>query len=272
MKTGCYFIISVETKGTRKTRIYDKYPKGIRLLAYSSDFLFHRIFAKLKSTRKFYYTLTKGNNRAMSLTEAMGRLVSCGFEVIDYKRIGYRTYIVTKKVTEPVYDMQPTYGPFCQLNRLGKNGERFTVYKIRTMHPYSEYLQDYIFEKNNLQNGGKIKNDFRVTEWGKFFRKYWIDELPMLYNWIKREMKLVGVRPLSTQYFGLYPKDLQKLRTKVKPGLIPPFYADLPVSFEEIVASEKAYLESYMKRPLRTDTTYFSRAMYNIVFKNARSK
>lgn len=46
---------------------------------------------------------------------------------------------------------------------------------------------------------------------------------------------LVGVRALSEHYFNLYPPDLQELRCKFKPGLVPPFYADMPVTFEEIV-------------------------------------
>jgi lipopolysaccharide/colanic/teichoic acid biosynthesis glycosyltransferase len=271
IESGNYFITSVETKGKRKERIYQKYPNGIRQFVYAADFFFHRVIAKLKTTRQLYYSITKGTNRALSLTETLGRLVSCGFEIIDYKEIGYKTYIVTKKVTDPVYDLQPTYGPFCQLQRVGCKGEKFTVYKIRTMHPYSEYLQNYIFEKNDLQDGGKINNDFRVTSWGKWFRRLWIDELPMLYNWLKREMKLVGVRPLSGHYFNLYPSDVQEMRYNIKPGLVPPFYADLPVTFDEIVESERKYLTAYFKKPIRTDIKYFFKAMYNIFIKRARS-
>jgi hypothetical protein len=84
-------------------------------------------------------------------------------------------------------------------------------------------------------------------------------------------LKVIGVRPLSEHKFSIYPEDLQKLRTKIKPGLIPPFYADLPESFEELLNSEKNYLESYFKNPLKTDIKYFFKAFKNIVFKHARS-
>jgi len=60
------------------------------------------------------------------------------------------------------------------------------------MHPYSEYLQSYIYEQNKLQEGGKFANDFRVTTLGKCMRKLWIDELPMFINLFKGQLKIVG--------------------------------------------------------------------------------
>ena len=45
----------------------------------------------------------------------------------------------------------------------------------------------------------------------------------MLINFFKGDMKLVGVRPLSKQYFELYKKEVRERRIKYKPGLIPPF-------------------------------------------------
>ena len=73
----------------------------------------------------------------------------------------------------------------------------------------------------------------------------------MIYNFIKGDLKLVGVRPLSKDYFKRYPKDLQKLRVKTKPGLIPPYYVDLPVTFDEICDSERRYLDLYLKNPFK---------------------
>jgi lipopolysaccharide/colanic/teichoic acid biosynthesis glycosyltransferase len=103
--------------------------------------------------------------------------------------------------------------PWCSLNAQVWGGRWFT-YKFRTMHPYSEYLQEYVYARQGLQKGGKIENDFRVTTWGRFMRKFWLDELPMLYNWIKGDLGIVGVRPLSFHYLDLYDKELQELRKK----------------------------------------------------------
>jgi lipopolysaccharide/colanic/teichoic acid biosynthesis glycosyltransferase len=139
------------------------------------------------------------------------------------------------------------------------------------MHPYSEYLQSYINSKYGLQSGGKFNNDPRVTTIGKIFRKFWLDELPMIVNLLRGELKLVGVRPLSRHYFSLYPESVQSDRIKTKPGLLPPFYADLPETFEEIIESERRYLKSYQTYGRLTDVKYFGVIFYNIVFRRARS-
>ncbi|MCH8557089.1 MAG: hypothetical protein LAT84_04670 [Balneolia bacterium] len=64
---------------------------------------------------------------------------------------------------------------------------------------------------------------------------------------------------------------LNRQRIRFKPGLIPPFYRDLPETLEEIAESERAYLEAYEKKPIRTDIRYFFSSMYNIIVKRARS-
>jgi len=202
---GQYLVITMETKNARKQRLLNKFPKGFNWLYYSCDFVFKRIFPKWKPTRSFYFSITKGHNRVMSITEGLGRLICCGFEIVDYKRIGFQTCIIAKKVDEPAYDMQPTYGALIRLRRVGLKGKVFQVFKLRTMHPYSEYLQDFVFKKYDLEDGGKFRNDFRMTTWGTSFRKYWIDEFPMFMNVFRGEMKLVGVRPLSELLFQPLP-------------------------------------------------------------------
>ena len=61
------------------------------------------------------------------------------------------------------------------------------------------------------------------------------------------DLNLIGIRALSEHYFNLYPKSLQLKRVKFKPGLIPPYYADLPKTFEEIIESEIKYLNKKEK-------------------------
>lgn len=267
---GLYFSIA-ETINTRKKRILKQYPIIINRIIYAFDYLYNRVFAKMYPTR-FIYKMISHKNRAISKAELLGRLYASGFEVVNDDEIDGQYVCITRKADEPKKIDYEAIGGVIRLKRLGKNGKIIGVYKFRTMHPYSEYIQAYIYEKNNLQEGGKFKEDFRINRMGKYMRKMWIDELPMLINVLKGEMKIVGIRPLSEHYFSLYTKELQDLRITTKPGLLPPFYADSPVTLDEIMASEFRYLNAYKKHPLLTDVRYFFKILYNILIKKRRSK
>lgn len=236
------------------------------------EFLFKRVFPKMPVLKKLYFFTTKGKNRLLSKAEALGRLVSCGFDILDVKEIDGIHYFAAKKVKEPVYDMNPSYGPLFKMKRVGKNGKIIGVYKLRTMHPYSEYLQDYVLKLNGYAESGKPADDFRLVPWGKVLRRYWIDELPQLINVFKGELKLVGARPVSQRYFQDIPEDLQKLRLAQKPGCVPPYVAlDRAGAVDSVLQAEKEYLEEKLKNPYTTDLKYFFKAIYNIVFKHKRS-
>ena len=265
------FIGCVETNELRKKRIINKYPVGFAQVYYIFDFIFKRIFPKLPITKKIYFKITAGRNRVLSKSETMGRLYSCGFSILAEKLINNHLYFVVRKVKEPSFDPEPSYGPIYKMKRVGKDGRIINVYKVRTMYAFAEYLQQYVYEKNSLQDGGKFKNDFRISTVGKFFRKYWLDELPMLINLFKGELKLVGVRPLSPHYLSLYSEKLKEMRLRQKPGLIPPFYVDMPKTLKEIMESELRYIEQHEKAPLKTDLKYFFKALHNILIKRARS-
>jgi len=265
------FVGTCETKFLRKQRILKKYFPGLNWIMYTLDFIVKRVFPKFILTKKIYFFLTRGENRVITRAEALGRLYSCGFEVVEERFIRGLLYFAVRKIKDPAYDMNPTYGPFVKLYRVGKGGKMIKVYKLRTMHPYSEYLQDYVYQKNRLEEGGKFKDDFRISTTGKIFRTFWLDELPMIINVLKGDMKIVGVRPISKQYFDLYREELQQKRIGYKPGLVPPFYADMPKTIEEIQDSEMRYFVLYDANPIRTDVAYFFRAFNNIIFKKARS-
>ncbi len=236
------------------------------------NFFMHRVCPKLPYVKKAYFFFTKGKNRLLSKAEALGRLVSCGFDILDYKVIDGVHYFASIKIKEPSYDMNPSYGPLFKMRRVGKNGEIIGVYKFRTMHPYSEYLQSYILKLNGYSESGKPANDFRLVPWGKFLRRYWLDELPQLINVLKGELKLVGARPVSQTYFNDIPKEIQELRLKQKPGCIPPYVAlNRKSSVNCVLESEKEYLQEKIKNPYFTDTKYFFSALFNILFKGKRS-
>ena len=235
-------------------------------------FIFHRVFPKLAITKQIYFILTDGKNRTLSKAEIFGRLSFCGFKMEKYETIGNQIYFTCKKSKTISEEQSPSYGPIVKLKRIGHHGRIINIYKFRTMYPFSEFIQKDVFEENNLDASGKFLNDFRITSWGRILRKYFIDEIPQLYNWLRSDINLVGVRAISKHYYNLYPKELQELRINFKPGLIPPYYADMPTTFDEIVESEVRYLQKKKEKPIITNMIYFVKALINIIFSGARSK
>lgn len=273
LPTNHFFAFKVATAENIKTNILAKYPLWIFWIYYPFHFLGCRVLPKLKGLRKISRLI--GIPVDMSKSEIMGRLIYQGFKVEQIHETDKETFFIAKRHESynpsescPV----PSEGIVFTMKRCGKNNKPITVYKFRSMHPYAEYAQEYLHQTNGLDEGGKFRNDFRVSTGGRLLRKYWIDEIPMIVNLLKGDIKLIGVRPLSEHYFSLYPPEAQSVRTRHKPGLLPPFYADLPKTFDEIVASEVRYLEAYEKEPLKTDFIYLGRILKNIFIKKARSK
>lgn len=256
-----------------KSKILAKYPPVLNWIVYSLYFFQKRVVPRLLLTSRLYYDVTKGRKRMLSKTEVLGRLYYCGFQVDEIVPMGHIEYVFAHRHSQPYPQEQiKVYGPLIKLPRVCKNKEIRYFYKMRTMHPYAEYIQQYVFDsRGGMDIADKSNDDWRITSWGRFMRKYWLDELPMLINWLKRDVKLVGVRPLSRTMFDTYPEWLQEKRTKTKPGLIPPFYIDHPKTFEELFASEDAYLTEYLAHPFRTDVKYFFLTMRSILTRKTHS-
>jgi hypothetical protein len=273
LKFGAYFVGCVRSIHVRYNYFFHKYPYPLAALFHISESFFHRVLPKLPIIKVFYFAFTKGRNRTLSKAETLGRLQYCGFKVTAVKEIEDKLYFITRKVGVPSQDTDPSYGPFIKMRRVGQDGETLFIYKFRTMYAYSEYLQEYIFDNyGGTIDGDGFQNDFRITAWGKFFRKLWIDELPQLINWVRGDISLVGVRALSEHKFSLYSEEVQRLRVQFKPGLVPPFYVDLPKNLSELQQSEKKYLLKRKKRPIYTQFEYFFKAWWNILVRGARSK
>lgn len=271
LEMGGYFVGSVETAHAREDRIKARIPSLLRKPYLFFDYLLQRVLPKLPYVKRAYFFLTKGRNRVISEMEAYGRLYSCGFKLVQSKETDGMLHFVAQKVKKPEYNKEATYGPLIKLRRVGKGGKLLNVYKMRTMSPYAEYVQQLIYEWNGVGDGAKFKDDPRITRLGGFMRKFWIDELPMLFNLLKGDLKIFGVRPISPHYFSLYPKEFQEFRKKFKPGLIPPVYVEIPKSVDDTVDIERRYLEAYQRNPILTDLRYTFLAFYNIIFKRTRS-
>lgn len=104
--------------------------------------------------------------------------------------------------------------------RVGRDGNMFTFYKLRTMVVDAE-SQRRLFDAGNQRRGGplfKLADDPRVTRVGRFLRASSIDELPQLWNVLRGSMSLVGPRPALPSEVAHFDERL-RTRTSVPPGL-----------------------------------------------------
>ncbi len=269
---GGVYIGCGETIQERLRNLIDHFSPVLGYPIYVVDFIFNRIFPKLKLTQGLYFSITKGRNRPLSKCEILGRLYFCGFRVVAEREINGRLYFIAVKTGLPREDTNPSYGPLFRMKRTGKDEKTIYVYKLRTMHPYAEYLQHYLVEKHGYGDKGKILDDFRVTYWGQHIRNVWLDELPQLLNLVKGELSLVGVRPLSDRFLKEYTPEQRKERHRYKPGCIPPYVALRMQKVEEYIKSEQIYLAEKRKHPILTDIKFFIMAVFNILTRRIRSE
>jgi lipopolysaccharide/colanic/teichoic acid biosynthesis glycosyltransferase len=272
LKTGGLYIGNCETLEDRKYKLVGNLPRLIGGPIHAADFLINRILPKMPYLKGLYFSLTKGANRPLSQCEMLGRLYYCGFRVHETLRYNNRLYFIAIKEKSPSTDANPSYGPVFRMKRTGKNGKRIYVYKFRTMHPYAEYLQHYMVERYGYGDKGKIDDDFRVTEWGRVLRKLWLDELPQLYNLLKGDLGVVGVRPLSDRFLKEYPDELLQERSLYKPGCVPPYVALRMQRVEDYLESERIYLRQKKRHPLWTDVKFLIWAVFNILTNRIRSE
>ena len=101
-------------------------------------------------------------------------------------------------------------GPvFYRQLRVGRGGERFELWKLRTMVPGAETMGAGIYV---------LEGDARITRVGRLLRRFSLDELPNLVNVLRGEMAIVGPRPTVQEQVDRY-TDRQRRRLEVKPGI-----------------------------------------------------
>jgi exopolysaccharide biosynthesis polyprenyl glycosylphosphotransferase len=111
-------------------------------------------------------------------------------------------------------------GPvFFKQMRCGLNGRKFMLIKFRSMIVGSEVRQKELRRLNEMSGPVfKIHRDPRVTTFGRFLRKFSIDEFPQLFNVLRGDMSLVGPRPPLPEEVDLY-ETWQRRRLSMKPGV-----------------------------------------------------
>ena len=143
----------------------------------------------------------------------------------------------------------------------GFQGKEFVGYKFRTMYRYADSQKKDLQELNEMSGPVfKVSNDPRITKFGKFLRKYSLDELPQLYSVLKGEMSFIGPRPAG---FNEYPEyqDWQRRKLSVVPGMSCLWQVEgrnKIDSFDEWVKLDLKYIDNWS---LVLDTKIFFRTI-----------
>jgi exopolysaccharide biosynthesis polyprenyl glycosylphosphotransferase len=179
-----------------------------------------------------------------------------------FKRIFDTTFLVIlAPIWVPVFALivltQAIFNPgpiFFKQRRLGRYGKKFDIYKFRSMSSkYSGQDAITIFKKmgrddlaEEYARARKIKNDPRITRFGRILRTTSLDELAQLINVLKGELSLVGPRPILPDELKFY-KTRSPLLLSVKPGItgLASVSGRSELSFERRVDLELYYAQNW---------------------------
>ena len=145
--------------------------------------------------------------------------------------------------------------------RVGYKGKTFSTYKFRSMHQNdctgkqfgelgeeAEKKEKELIKKQSIKKGPiyKIAHDPRVTRFGKYIRRWSIDELPQFINVLKGNMSVVGPRPHQPREVDLYKKDHPTVFS-IRPGItgLAQISGRSDLSFEEEMQLDLLYIERW---------------------------
>lgn len=141
-------------------------------------------------------------------------------------------------------------GPvFFRQQRAGRGGRRFDMIKFRTMRQGADEEKIHLAHLNHTGDVRlfKIPSDPRVTAFGRFLRRWSLDELPQVWNVLRGDMSLVGPRPFFEADFAAY-EDHHFRRLDTKPGITGLWQVSgrsEVVDFEDVVFLDRQYIEHW---------------------------
>lgn len=200
------------------------------------------------------------------------RVVSICEKDVDYKKLEARRSLVyrsTKRGLDIIFAilgvtiMLPVaiivkiisicYGDYNSIiykhTRIGKNGQKFQMYKFRTMVPNSKEILDELLKdekyRKEWEENQKFENDPRITKIGSILRKTSIDELPQFLNILKNDMSLIGPRPLVPGELEAHNGN-PNIYQKVKPGITSWWasHGRSAISYEDRLNLEYYYIQN----------------------------
>jgi len=136
--------------------------------------------------------------------------------------------------------------PFYRQKRLGKDGRVFRMLKLRTMVPNADELLEWHLAQDpklrqEWERDQKLKDDPRITRFGRMMRTTSLDELPQLWNVLIGDMSIVGARPMMVDQLSIYGK--ADAYFMLRPGITGPWQVGdrNETSFAERAKIDEAY-------------------------------
>ncbi len=171
--------------------------------------------------------------RLMDIVGSLVGLLICGISIIIFGPI--------IKLTSP--------GPILYAQtRVGINGRRFKIYKLRTMYQDADERKAELMKQNEMSGlMFKIKDDPRITPIGKFLRKTSIDELPQFWNVLIGDMSMVGTRPPTEDEYERY-GNYHMRRLSIRPGITGMWQVsgrNEISNFEDVVRLDLSYIDNW---------------------------
>lgn len=165
-------------------------------------------------------------------------------------------------------EKRPSHAPVYSSDRVGMGEKNFKFYKIRSMCPGAAAMKDQLIAAGLNEADPpafKMKDDPRITPFGKFLRKTSLDELPQLFNIFRGDMSVVGPRPPLPREVAEY-EAWHRQRLSVKGGLLCLWQIQHnrnALTFDEWVRLDLEYIE---KRSLWLDLKIIFKGAYMVLF------
>ena len=203
-----------------------------------------------------FNVITFASNYASPLQLFIKRLMDIGGGLI-----GSLIALIIMLIVGPMIKMKSPGPVIFTQERIGQNGKRFKLYKIRSMYMDADERKKEFLAQNRVSDGMMFKLDFdpriignevlpdgtKKTGIGETIRKYSLDEFPQFWNVLKGDMSIVGTRPPTVDEWEKY-KYHHRARLAFRPGVTGMWQVSGRsniTDFEEVVRLDTEYIEHW---------------------------
>lgn len=168
----------------------------------------------LTEKQKVDNVLRKMNSKNRKKFWICKRIFDCSFSVL-----ALIIFALPMAIIALIIFLGDGHNPIFEQERITRFGKPFKMYKFRTMVKDADKMLNSLLDDNEMDGPVfKIKEDLRITKFGRFLRATSLDEIPQFFNVLKGDMALIGPRPPLPREVEQY-SEYHKIRLVVTPGI-----------------------------------------------------